>query len=76
MLRKIVISSVIILNIFSIVCYADEVELENFPEAEIWAEIESVSAENNTNPPSLNSRAAIVFDRTSKTVIYGKNINS
>lgn len=76
MLRKIAISSLIILNIFTIICYADEVELENFPVEEIWNEIQSVSAENNTNPPSLNSRAAIVFDRTSKTVIYGKNIDS
>ena len=62
---------VLILSI-SGVSYADEIELENFPIDELWTEIEN--SNTKTDEPSLNSRAAIVFDRTSKTVIWGNNI--
>ena len=71
MIKKILILIVFILSV-SVVSYADEIELENFPIDEIWEEIDNA---NNSVEPNLNSRAAIVFDRTSKTVIYGKNID-
>lgn len=74
MLKKICLIIVLILSI-SVVSYADEIEIENFPEEELWEEIESVNKSSKSDEPKLNSRAAIVFDRTSKTVIYGKNID-
>ena len=75
MLRKIIILFFIILNILTLICYADNVDLEIFPAEEIWEEIQNVNNQINSNPPKLNSRAAIIFDRESKTVIFGKNIN-
>ena len=75
MLRKIIILFFIILNILTLICYADNVDLEIFPAEEIWEEIQNVNNQINSNPPKLNSRAAIIFDRESKTVIFGKNKN-
>ncbi len=75
MLRKIVVIILVILNLLTLVCYADDIDLENFPAEEIWEEIQNVNKQVNSNPPTLNSRAAIIFDRESKTVIFGKNIN-
>ena len=72
MLKKFLVIVVLILSI-SGVSYADEIELENFPIDELWTEIEN--SNTKTDEPSLNSRAAIVFDRTSKTVIWGKSID-
>lgn len=42
----------------------------------VWlqSEIENASA-NSSKEPNLNSRYAVVFDRTSKLVIFGKNEN-
>lgn len=42
----------------------------------VWlqSEIENASA-NSSKEPNLNSRYAVVFDRTSKSVIFGKNEN-
>lgn len=71
MLKKILLIFILIFSV-SAISYADEIELENFPVEELWAEIESNTTK--TDEPSLNSRAAIVFDRTSNTVIWGKNI--
>ena len=71
MLKKILIIFILILNILTINCFADDIELENFPEEEIWEDVKNVDATINENPPQLNSRAAIIYDRTSKTVIYG-----
>ena len=71
MLKKILLIFILIFSV-SAISYADEIELENFPVEELWAEIESNTTK--TDEPRLNSRAAIVFDRTSNTVIWGKNI--
>lgn len=76
MLKKVFILGVILVNLFTVICYADDIEIENFPSAEIWEEITDASSKNSNSPPNLNSRAAIVFDRVSKTVLYGKNIDS
>ena len=42
----------------------------------VWLEEEITSASiNKTDEPKLNSRCAVVYDRNSKSVIYGKNEN-
>ena len=74
MIKKIFLIICIVFTI-SVISYADEIELENFPEEEIWKEIENANINNKIEEPKLNSRAAIVFDRTTKNVIYGKNIH-
>lgn len=74
MIKKICLSILIILSVSGI-SYADEIELENFPIEELWKEIDSENNSSKNDELKLNSRAAIVFDRTSKTVIYGKNID-
>ncbi|MFR3919881.1 MAG: D-alanyl-D-alanine carboxypeptidase family protein [Clostridia bacterium] len=55
-------------------CYADDVEedeTEEITETEI-NEVNEVS-KNAAEVPILNSRRCVIFDRTSKTVMYGKN---
>ena len=42
----------------------------------IWLKKElKIVSTNKTNVPKLNSKCAIVFDRNSKSVIFGKNEN-
>ncbi len=72
-MKKIV--SIIIIFILTInlnlVSYADDAEEENINEEEISNIINtSIEAENI---PKTNSRACLIFDRTSKRVIYEKN---
>lgn len=54
--------------------YADDVtNIENY---EISQEIEAINVSADLNKePTLNSRAAIVYDRTTKDIIFGKNEN-
>ncbi len=59
------------------VVFADD---EDFEEdindtAWIYEQIESASA-NATNEPVINSRSAVIYDRTSGEVIWGKDENS
>ena len=75
MLKKISILLFIIIEIFAVVSYADELDLEEFHDQEIWTEIQDVDNNISENPPKINSRAAIIFDRKSKAIIYGKNVN-
>lgn len=75
MVKKIIIIIILLVDILTVNSYADDIELENFPAEEIWEEIKNVEAKTENNVPNLNSRAAIIYDRISKTVIYGKNIN-
>ena len=72
MLKKILLLFILIFSI-SAISYADEIELENFPVEDLWIELEKNNTK--TDEPSLNSRAAIIFDRTSKNIIWGKNMN-
>ena len=58
--------------LFQIKSFANELDDENVEIQEIRDEVSSVSAKNS-NEPILNSRAAIVFDRTSKNVLFEKN---
>ena len=73
MLKKLVSVFLLLVIVFSTNCYADDLDWEEA--GNVWEEIRDVDALNKTEIPKLNSRAAIIFDRTSKTVIYGRNIN-
>jgi len=59
------------------VCFADdEDEIDDVEETIEWNELENDINEvsnNLTVEPTLNSRRCIVYDRTTKMVIYGKN---
>ncbi len=75
--KKIFIFLLIIVTLngsFINLCYADDMEedeTEDITETEI-NEVNEVS-KNAVEVPILNSRRCVIFDRTSKTVMYGKN---
>lgn len=70
---KRIISLVLIFSIlFPIYCFADE---ENNEEEEQIPELVE-AASDSAEEPNLNSRAAIIYDRNSKEVIYGKEENT
>lgn len=70
---KRIISLILIFSIlFPIYCFADE---ENLEEAEEIPELVEATT-NSAEEPNINSRSAIVFDRNSKEVIYGKDENT
>lgn len=70
---KRIISLILIFSIlFPIYCFADE---ENIEEAEEIPELVEATT-NSAEEPNINSRSAIVFDRNSKEVIYGKDENT
>lgn len=75
--KKIFIFLLIIVTLngaFINLCYADDMEedeTEDITENEI-NEVNEVS-KNAAEVPILNSRRCVIFDRTSKTVMYGKN---
>ena len=54
--------------------FANEEENETVGMQEIWEEIKQTDAKI-VKEPVINSRAAVVFDRKSKTVIFDKNAN-
>lgn len=66
-----VVIFILIINI-NIITLADDLEEETINEDEIKEEILNVST-NVENFPKINSRAVLIFDRTSKRVIYEKN---
>lgn len=70
---KRIISLILIISIlFPIHCFADE---ENIEEVEEIPELVEATT-NSAEEPNINSRSAIVFDRNSKEVIYGKDENT
>ena len=71
-LKKILILTLIILLSICGYVKADEEDNEDVDFSEIWNEYVT-SSTGNTDEPSLNSRAAIVFDRETGTVLYEKN---
>ena len=72
-LKFIIIISIIIIINLNIISYGFEQEEDT---DYIWLEEEISSASANVvNEPKLNSKCAVVFDRTSKTVLFGKNEN-
>ena len=61
---------------FSNICLADDIEEEEGITAE---EIQKEVLETAVKPvtePSLNARSAIVYDRTTQTILYEKNSNT
>ena len=72
--------AIIIILIFSNILitnyiYADDILDDVSDEENMQINIEEISAEP-TKIPTINSRAAVIYDRTSKTVLYGKNENT
>lgn len=71
-MKKIISLILIISILFPIYCFADEENVEEEEKVPELVEAVSESAEE----PNINSRSAIVFDRNSKEVIYGKDENT
>jgi len=69
-LLKVVILLGIIINICCPIIYADDEEEEELNSNELQEIVESATQPNEE--PVLNSKAAIIFDRTTKKVIWGK----
>lgn len=70
-LLKIILLTILILNICIPLAYADDEEEEEVKSEEINQIVES--ATKPTNEPILNSKSAIIYDRETKKVIWGKN---
>ena len=64
----------LILSNFAGVCLADDLEVEEIDIEQIKEEVIQTSGDI-ISEPAINSRAAIVFDRDSKCVLYSKNAN-
>lgn len=71
-MKKIIAFVLMFILIFPVCCFADE---ENNEEEEQIPELVE-AASNSAEEPNLNSRAAIIYDRNSKEVIYGKEENT
>ena len=63
----------IILNSNVSIVYADDVDNEELLEAQDINEVVETLSTNVTERPSTNSRRTVVYDRKSKTVLFGKN---
>lgn len=63
----------IILNANVSIVYADDVDNEELLEAQDINEVVETLSTNVTEMPSTNSRRTVVYDRKSKTVLFGKN---
>lgn len=68
---KIILISLILINICIPTIYADDGDEEELNEIEMQEIVES--ATKPTIEPVLNSKSAIIYDRTTKKVIWGKN---
>ena len=70
-IKKLFVILIIINLFFTSVVYADDID-----DMEIinWTE-DVIETANNKEEPKLNSRAAIIYDRQSKRVIWGKAEN-
>lgn len=71
---KIIILFVLLINI-PIISFADDNDEVEYMQNEIENLIVESSA-NVTQEPAVNARAAIIYDRTTKQIIWGKNENS
>lgn len=70
-IKKLFVLMIIINLIFSSLVYADDIDdMESLN----WEE-DVIESSNNKEDPRLNSRAAIIYDRKSKRVIWGKAEN-
>ncbi len=68
---SIIIIFILIFNI-NIITFADDLNEEDISKEELEEDILNVST-SVENIPKTNSRAVLIFDRTSKKVIYEKN---
>lgn len=73
-MKKIISATLMFIMIFSFntISLADDFDEENIDEDELKEDILNVST-SVENFPTINSRAVLIFDRTSKRVIYEKN---
>lgn len=74
-LKKILILTLIILLSICGYVKADEEDNEDLDFSQIWNEYITSSTENK-DEPTLNSKAAIILDRETETVLYEKNAYS
>ena len=72
--KKIALISFIILIIFNINVKADDDEEEDINEMQMQ-ELVVESVAEPTDEPKINARAAIIYDRLTKQVLWGKNEN-
>ena len=68
LIKKILITIMLIIFIMPSLCFADEEETEEENDIPELVQAASISS----GEPDINSRAAIVYDRASKEIIYGK----
>lgn len=65
---------IIIILFYTTLTYANIDENEQVDLNQIKEEIVQTSS-STTKIPSINSRSAVVYDRTAKTILFGKNEN-
>lgn len=70
--KIITIYIVLILGFSQVKVFASLDDNEEIEIQQVWNEINNENS-NQINKLKINSRAAVVFDRTSKTIIYEKN---
>lgn len=76
-LRKFIVFVLIFLNILIIHqnIYADDVDIEESDVSWIYETLEDVGS-GESDEPIINSRAAVVYDRISGEIIWGKEENT
>ena len=72
--KKILLTIFIIFFVFSNQVYADDEDFEITENISSFLKT-SVSESEKISEPSINSKAAIVLDRNSNLILYGKNEN-
>lgn len=73
-MKKTLIACLMFFIILPSISFADDLEAEEIDIEQIKDEV-LVSSGNVTSEPSINSKAAIVFDRDTKCILYSKNAN-
>ena len=78
---KVILLTLIIISILNTTnIYADDIDEDKSEISEVIEELKddniSQVSKNITGQPTLNSRRCIVYDRNSKTILYGKNENA
>lgn len=75
-MRKIIISISLVIILISTTVSADDVNIENLQEAEVLQEIESIATTAEINKkPTINSRCAVVIERKTGNILFGKQEN-
>lgn len=73
-LLKIILILLILINMCAPTIYADDEDDDELTQLELQQIVESSAKPNEE--PVLNSKAAIIYDRTTKKIIWGKNENT